>query len=221
MFMFRLSKRCCQSSFNNNSPASVLSGQRFAAALLALVCVSADADAQQSARSTLGIAFENSNQAELIADPVINLHTVPAAATFRTRAQSARFAVNFNPSTCQGDTEPWPADAQSAFTRAANLWGNLLASTQPIEIEACWTALEDGVLGSASTFDFFRNFAGAPLTDTWYSVALANALSGTDLAPASPDIVASFSSRLSNWYFGTDGNPRRISTTSSLSSCTR
>lgn len=207
MSILRLLKNCYQCNPNPKSHVSAHGGLLSIAALLALLISATQVNAQQSARLTMGPAFENARPAQLIADPRINLHTVPALATARSGAQSASFAVNFNPSTCEGDIAPWPAAAQTAFTQAANLWGNLLTSTQVIEVEACWTALPRGVLGSASAFDFFRNFSAAPVADTWFSVALANALSGVDLAPATPDIVASFSSNLSNWYFGTDGNP--------------
>src|SRR5262249_38231354 len=49
---------------------------------------------------------------------------------------------------------------------------------------------------------------------TWYSDALANKLSGTDLDPTTPEISAQFNSRIgtanclngSGWYYGFDGN---------------
>ena len=62
-----------------------------------------------------------------------------------------------------------------------------------------------------------RDFVGAPLMNTWYSQALANALSpAPDLSPAIADIGATFNSsidnnnaclNLTNWYYGLDGNP--------------
>jgi hypothetical protein len=50
-----------------------------------------------------------------------------------------------------------------------------------------------------------RNFPGAPQTGTYYPVALANALSGTDQYPTGPEIRAVFSSTETHWYFGLDG----------------
>src|SRR6185369_13560020 len=43
------------------------------------------------------------------------------------------------------------------------------------------------------------------IANTWYPIGLANKLSGQDLAPAEPDILATFNSDRDDWYFGTDG----------------
>jgi hypothetical protein len=45
-----------------------------------------------------------------------------------------------------------------------------------------------------------------PEAGTWYPVALANALSGSDQNGSTSEIDASFNSGYSSWYFGTDGN---------------
>ncbi len=100
----------------------------------------------------------------------------------------------------------WPDQPKAAFTYAANLWASQLQSPVPITIDACWANnLPPGVLGHAGANNFFRNFSGAPVTNTWYSVPAANALHGSDLDPAEADIYSAFSSTF-NWYFGTDGN---------------
>ncbi|MEY2571251.1 MAG: large repetitive protein, partial [Acidimicrobiaceae bacterium] len=52
-----------------------------------------------------------------------------------------------------------------------------------------------------------RDFGGAPVANTWYPVALANARFGSDLDTAHPDISSQFNSSFSSWYLGTDGNP--------------
>ena len=51
----------------------------------------------------------------------------------------------------------------------------------------------------------FRDFPNAPLTGTWYHVALANKLAGVDLSPADDDINANFSTNF-NFYLGLDNN---------------
>ena len=76
-----------------------------------------------------------------------------------------------------------------------------------IEIEAEWAALGAGILGGAGPDTLYRDFSGAPVSGTWYPVALANKLAGYDLDPADPDIGATLYSDFSSWYFGTDGNP--------------
>ena len=115
-----------------------------------------------------------------------------------------------------------------AFQFAADIWGGLLSSAVPIRVGAQFSALTcdafSAVLGSAGPNTVFRDFAGAPVTATWYPAALANALSGTDndppvVAPPPPypgdDISANFNSNIgtpgclssSGWYYGLDANP--------------
>jgi uncharacterized repeat protein (TIGR01451 family) len=127
------------------------------------------------------------------------------------RLQSTTFIVNY---LAAGTTNrfgdsclAWPADAQTAFTYAANLWGALLNSSVPIKINACWAHLSSGVLGHSGAAGFYRDFAGAPQANTWYSVALANALGGADLnGSANAEMDIAYSNNGINWYFGTDGN---------------
>src|ERR1700730_18362211 len=87
----------------------------------------------------------------------------------------------------------------NVFQAAANIWGATLTSTPTITIRAQWTALSctsnDAVLGSAGTINIFRDFPGAPFPGTWYSGALANKLTGSDLNP-NPEINANFNVNL-------------------------
>ncbi|MDT8999221.1 PA domain-containing protein [Paucibacter sp. APW11] len=106
-----------------------------------------------------------------------------------------------------------------AFTHAANIWGATLTSSQPIVINAQFTALtctaSSATLGSAGATSVFRDFANAPKSGTWYSYALANKLSGSYLGTANAaQINARFNVNLGNtgcldgtrWYLGLDGN---------------
>jgi len=107
-----------------------------------------------------------------------------------------------------------------AFTYAANIWGATLTSNQPIIINAQFSALTcsatSGVLGSAGATQVFANFANAPQTNTWYSYALANRISGIYQGTANtPQINANFNVNLglnanclpgSPFYLGLDGN---------------
>jgi hypothetical protein len=106
-----------------------------------------------------------------------------------------------------------------AFQAAADLWGAHVASSVPIRVGAQFTALSctatSGVLGSAGPNTVFRDFGGAPLSNTWFTVAEANSLSGSDNDPSGDDIDANFNSNLgttgcletSGWYYGLDSNP--------------
>ena len=93
--------------------------------------------------------------------------------------------------------------AQAAFQHAVDLWADQITSPVPIRIDAQFTALGPGVLGSADR-TLVRNATGLP-PSTWYPIALANKIAGVDPQPAANDIRASFSNSFS-WHYGTDGN---------------
>ena len=108
----------------------------------------------------------------------------------------------------------------NAFQRAANLWGGLLQSSVPIRVRARMDALTcdatSAVLGQAGATTIHQDFSNAPLADTWYSQAQANALAGLDVNTLQPDIGATFNSSINGnagclggagWYYGYDGNP--------------
>jgi hypothetical protein len=145
--------------------------------------------------------------------------------------QAATFVIINNDSPGQGLNDPTPATpvggntgtslgAQRliAFQYAADFWGARLSSSVTIQVGATFTPLTcsstSAVLGSAGPNTFFRDFTGAPVVGTWYPVALANALNGSDLDPSNPDITAQFNSSIGTtcpfpktWYYGLDGNP--------------
>ncbi len=98
-------------------------------------------------------------------------------------------------------------EAQAAFQYAVDIWGTLLSSPVTIRVEATWSSeLEEEVLGNAGANFVWANFTGAPELLVFYADALADAISGEDLQPGEPDIIAEFNSEFSDWYFGTDGN---------------
>jgi predicted small secreted protein len=119
--------------------------------------------------------------------------------------------VGGNPGTTIG------AQRLNAFQFAANIWGALVASNVTIQVSASFAPLTcsstSAILGSAGPFTFLRDFTGAPVASTWYAIALANALNGSDLDPTNPDITAQFNGAIgttcafpSTWYYGFDGN---------------
>jgi hypothetical protein len=97
--------------------------------------------------------------------------------------------------------------AQAAFQGAVDVWKTQIRSSVPITINASWTPLGSDILGQAGPSNFRRDFAGAPLSGTYYPDALANSLAGRDLDPSQPEIQASFNSAFPSWYLGTDGRP--------------
>ncbi|MFQ5616289.1 MAG: hypothetical protein ACE5GO_07500 [Anaerolineales bacterium] len=100
----------------------------------------------------------------------------------------------------------WNQPAKDAFEFAVSIWETQITSSVPIEVEANWANLGSGILGGAGASELYRDFSNAPQANTWYPVALANKLAGSDL-DSGPDIDASFNSTFSSWYFGTDGSP--------------
>ncbi len=98
------------------------------------------------------------------------------------------------------------APAQAAFQRAVNYWSKQLVSSVPITVDATYTALGPGILGSAGPGTLRRDFAGAPKAGTWYVESVANKKVGSQIS-ATPDIVANFSSAFSNWSFATGQAP--------------
>jgi hypothetical protein len=106
-----------------------------------------------------------------------------------------------------------------AFTHAANIWGQALTSSQPIYINAQFSALTctatSAVLGSAGATSVFRNFPNAPVPNTWYSYALANKIAGAYQGTLNAaQINANFNVNLGKpgcmdgqpFYLGLDGN---------------
>ena len=151
----------------------------------------------------------------LRAAPYVDFHRTPppASALGPVRIQSATITVNYLPN---GSTDAfgtpcltWPTQAQTAFSYAADIWETLINSSVTIVINACWADLESGVLGYGGADNYYRNFTNAPQTDTWYPVALANALSGSDLNGSDAEMHLAYNKDFQDsnqWYFGTDGN---------------
>jgi hypothetical protein len=134
----------------------------------------------------------------------------------------------------EGFNDPSPADPAStaggnngatlgaqrliAFQHAANIWGGVILSPVEIRIDANFDSLScsnvSAVLGQAGPTTVHRDFAGAPLPNTWYAQALANKFAGVDLAPTRSDINAVFNSAIGTtcpfpipWYYGLDSSP--------------
>jgi hypothetical protein len=116
------------------------------------------------------------------------------------------------------DLRGFPPEAEEAFRFAASIWASHLESSVPIHVRADFTELDAQTLGAAGPACVEAR-AGLPQEDTWYPVALAEALLGTNLNPPGAtvcpgvDVIATFNSALDvdengtvDWYYGTDGN---------------
>jgi len=113
--------------------------------------------------------------------------------------KTATFTVNYS---------GFSPEAQTAFQFAVDIWESKITSSIPIVVNANWTSVgfQPGQLGGAGPRTYAANFSGAPMLDTWYPIATANKLAGTDLDGSLHDINANFNSAFLDWYFGTDGN---------------
>ncbi len=140
------------------------------------------------------------------ADPNHSDHFVPPPKSYQERLVNGRSNISGG-ANFEVNYIGFSNEAQAAFQKAVDIWSSILKSDVTIRIQANWTPLATGVLGSAGPTQFYRDFENTPYKNTWYAVALAEKLAGKDLnAPNEPDITASFSSSF-DWYLGTDGQP--------------
>ena len=105
----------------------------------------------------------------------------------------------------------------NAFQYAANLIAMHIESSIEIRVSAQMNPLGGNnpiTLGSASPYVVTRDFANAPQASTWYSIAVAEKLAGTELN-SGVDISATFNSDVDRndtmagrtFYYGFDLNP--------------
>ncbi len=113
-----------------------------------------------------------------------------------------------NPGTTRGQQR------LNAFQAAANAWGAILGGSVTIVVNAQMNPLtcnqSSALLGSAGATTSYRDFTNAPRAGTWYPVALANQLRGSDLNGSNGEIFAQFNSTLdlgsclngTTWWYG-------------------
>jgi len=110
------------------------------------------------------------------------------------------------------------AQRLNAMQFAANTWGALVQSPVEIRIGASFANLpcssSSAVIGQTGPNSVHRDFAGAPLANTWYPAALANSLAGVDLRPGSDDVGSTFNAAIgttcpfsATFYYGFDAKP--------------
>ncbi len=156
---------------------------------------------------------------------VTTLFTVCAQATQITIQNNDGAGEGFNDPTVVAPAPGNPGTTLgqqrlNVFLAAAEYWEKILKSDVEIivasQIDPLTCSLMTGTLGSAGPIDATGNFANAPVLNTWYPIALANSLAGTDLVPANADINATFNSRIGtdptclpglNWWYGIGSPP--------------
>jgi hypothetical protein len=98
-----------------------------------------------------------------------------------------------------------PDSAKQAFRFAAEIWEYLISSPVPVYLKISWEELDKTTLGSCGATNYYQNFEGAPLPDTYYPVAVVEKITGKEITGSgNPDMTARFNSIIP-WYTGTDG----------------
>lgn len=102
-------------------------------------------------------------------------------------------------------TGAWPTEAQTALERAVTIWESVVAGTIPIVIDASI----DNTLSSIGQGgpNLARDFPNAPKPSTWYPVALANQLRGSDGNAATAEITLKMRLTGMNWHYGAGQAP--------------
>lgn len=104
--------------------------------------------------------------------------------------QAARFEVTYR---------GFPLAAERTFQAAVDTWACRLRADQPIRIQASWSSLDRGTLGTAGPY-LYRNFEGASARDVWYPAALVDQIVGRTLDADQPHIEATFNSDFEGWH---------------------
>jgi hypothetical protein len=96
--------------------------------------------------------------------------------------------------------------AKNAFQKAVDIWASQVYSPVKIKIDATWRTLEESVLGSCGSSDYFMDQDGLPYSNTYYPVALAEKLTGENLNDSVDfEMIANFNKNV-DWYLKSDGN---------------
>lgn len=129
---------------------------------------------------------------------VISLILLVLSYTGFGQGQHAKFEVTY---------KNFPPEAEAAFQYAVDIWSSIIYSPVTITIDAEWADLGENQGGHCVAGSYHKDFDGAIYEATLYPVALAEKLAGKEINDSSePDIIATFNSSETNWYYGTDGN---------------
>jgi len=102
--------------------------------------------------------------------------------------------------------QPFPTGAITAVQAAIDQWRQLLTSSVTVTIEVNWITHPEDVLAGAGPTRIYKNFDNAPVANTYYPSALAEALAGHTLAQSDPDVRIDIKNR-TDWSYRTDGVP--------------
>lgn len=154
--------------------------------ICAVVFLSTSIFSQQSLKVSSGCILEVSSEKFI--------HYSKPPQEFLKRGQTSQFELTFVNTT---------SEQEAAVRFAADIWSSILVSNVPIKIIITFYPLPN-FLGQCIS-NIVKDYPGAPMNDTWYVSALANAITGIDQQPNDYDMDIFFSST-APWYYGVDGN---------------
>ena len=102
--------------------------------------------------------------------------------------------------------EAFPSQAIAAVQAAIDVWRQILTSSVTVTIQVNWQHFQQDVLAGAGPTMLYKNFDHAPVANTYYPSALAEAIAGHAFAGSDPDIQIDIQNR-SDWSDRTDGVP--------------
>lgn len=97
-------------------------------------------------------------------------------------------------------------EAKNAFEYAVSIWETLIVSDIPIYMEANWTSMSEGALGSYTPNSFYLgNHVNGMIAKAYYPGPLAEKLLKKEITGEhEPDFSTDFN-KSANWYYGTNG----------------
>jgi hypothetical protein len=192
---------------DSQNPVS-LAGSLLAFALL-LVCLAAigDSGPPTEAGVATGQDWPDSQAAGGPTDPATaplpGYRPIYVPPPTQAGTQTAGFQISWSAAGCPAP----PAGATAALDYAAGIWAALISSPVPIRVSACWSStLPGNALATGWPVAYARNFPGAAMADTFYGIALANAIAGQDLSPVAYHISIAFNATAA-WSFATGSAP--------------
>lgn len=99
-----------------------------------------------------------------------------------------------NPGTTLGEQRRFALE-HAAHIMCAYIQSNVAVSVD-VNFEDLACVAGEVIFGTAEANNWLRDFENAPLDDTWYPIALANSLAGTDLTPNDPEMKLTFNNRV-------------------------
>jgi hypothetical protein len=144
----------------------------------------------------------------------------PRQTVIQAGSSAITITITYADGASEGFNDPTLGTARrDAFEFAASLWTGVIDGPANISVQATFTpnggTAGSATLASAGPGQFWDNFSGQPVANTWYPEPLVEVLSGSDPDNGVFDIGVDCNSDVdgpvvlgsTTFYYGTDGNP--------------